>query len=137
MSNKLDKYFWEKFEKEGIVIEIDRMTNKLYYEALMELYNEATKDMGDDPTDDIELAFDTIVKLIDEADKTRRKAERQYKIDSKLIGLYETKILKLEQMLEQFKINAKQLHLYHIALCDLEQANDMDEVKRILERTLT
>jgi hypothetical protein len=55
--------------------------------------------MGNNPTDDIDLAFDTIDELIDKADKTRQQAERQYKIDNKLISLYETKILKLEQML--------------------------------------
>ena len=73
--------------------------SNIYYDALMYLYSQATKDMGNNPTDDIDLAFDTIDELINDVEKKRRKAEQQYKIDSKLIGLYETKILKLEQML--------------------------------------
>ena len=43
--------------------------SNIYYDALIYLYSQATKDMGDDPTNDIELAFETLDKLIDAFEK--------------------------------------------------------------------
>lgn len=40
-----------------------------YYDALMYLYNKATKDSGDDPSDEIELAFKTLDDLIETVEK--------------------------------------------------------------------
>jgi len=42
--------------------------SNIYYDALMYLYNVATKDMGDNPTDEIELAFETLDYLIDKSE---------------------------------------------------------------------
>jgi len=55
-----------------------------------------------------------------------------------LVEPYETMVLEtLKKLLENDIIKDKLLILYRKALNNLEQANDMDEVKRILERTLT
>ena len=39
--------------------------SNIYYDALIFLYDEATKDSGDDPSDNIEFAFETLEKLVD------------------------------------------------------------------------
>lgn len=39
------------------------------YSALIYLYDEAVKDSGDDPNDDIELSFETLDNFIDRAKK--------------------------------------------------------------------
>ena len=46
--------------------------SNIYYDALIYLYNQATKDMGDDPTDDIELAFETLDKGIEKLENFQR-----------------------------------------------------------------
>ena len=44
-------------------------TTNIYYDALMFLYMLATKDSGDDPSDEIELAFEILDELIDAVEK--------------------------------------------------------------------
>lgn len=47
----------------------------LELQALEFLYNKATKDSGDDPSDDIELAYEAISNSFEKAEKTQKLLE--------------------------------------------------------------
>ena len=54
--------------------EIERPTQE--YSALIYLYDEATKNSGDDLSDDIELAFETLDNAIDKYNKLKSNVKR-------------------------------------------------------------
>jgi len=54
--------------------EIERPTQE--YSALIYLYDEATKNSGDDPSDDIELAFETLDNAIDKYNELKSNVKR-------------------------------------------------------------
>ena len=75
--------------------------SNIYYDALIFLYDEATKDSGDDPSDDIELAFETLDNAIDKYNKLKSNVKRFMELISRLRNIEEDD--------EMMKLKAKML----------------------------
>ena len=78
--------------------EIERPTQE--YSALIYLYDEATKDSGDDPSDDIELAFETLDNAIDKYNELKSNVKRFMELISRLRNIEEDgEVMKLKAKL--------------------------------------
>ena len=74
--------------------------SNIYYDALIFLYDEATKNSGDDTSDDIELAFETLDNAIDKYNKLKSNVKRFMELISKLRNIEEDgEVMKLKAKL--------------------------------------
>jgi len=84
--------------------------SRIEYSALIHLYDKATQDSGDDPSDEIELAYLTLDKALDLLDLYRLNDElkEHYAVINGIIEKHKT-LDKIREVSEEINIKEEEL----------------------------